>query len=690
MGTYMVYVSVDAMGLSVGKTGRVAAIPESGSSYALKYIGKATIIETATSYIYLGIEVPESVGLGETDPVLVEFEVEWDEFEGLPTKVLAKSIGVLDLDEKRFATLAAIRGRDCEYIETYIISMFVEDIRETGVLMKEQMDDSPIESGPHAGKMMLDVMSTISYDEVRSFLEYVLTYSGKYMAQDWKLNEIFSTWLIRGSVAGEKFQGDRTLGHGMSFGLDPSGYPRISGMIEKSYIPSTVEAGDLVIQVNGESAWKMDPDKLLSMMPKEEGGMLDLRLMNDEANIYEYSVLCMQISSGNFQSSVDAGEPFDPTLFSIRENDKWGYMDATGDVIIETDFHDVKRSARTFPFGLIPVRNSEKLWGYCNLEGKMVIDYTYDKADIFEDGVAQVEFESEYGFTTDGGYIDSDGKVVVPIEYYLALFSSGFKEGMTGYMDDYKYGFLNKKGEVAIAPRFNSINSFYEGLARVKLEKDGLWGYIDKKGEFVIQPKYFTAREFYDGQAYVMEKKDGEWQVIDQKGRVLFTPEAALGVFFAKARPVMGRIRALKDGKYGFMDSKGKLVIPAIYTHTNEVFNEGLVAVTQSTEKKEKGWGMVGGYHFIDINGNTVIEGPFEDAGIFTDGYAWVKVDGLWGLIDKQGNFVINPFWDGFRPSSVKNGVSLIEKPVNSSGGYSFDRYHFWFNVEGDILWDKK
>src|SRR5256885_2208062 len=42
------------------------------------------------------------------------------------------------------------------------------------------------------------------------------------------------------------------------------------------------------------------------------------------------------------------------------------------------------------------------------------------------------------------------------------------------------WGFIDSRGKNAIAPRFESVLPFSEGLAAVK--REGRWGYIDRKG----------------------------------------------------------------------------------------------------------------------------------------------------------------------------------------------------------------
>jgi len=126
------------------------------------------------------------------------------------------------------------------------------------------------------------------------------------------------------------------------------------------------------------------------------------------------------------------------------------------------------------------------------------------------------------------GYIDLNGKVVVPLKYTNAgTFSEGVADVQNG--DSALYEFIDKSGHTVIAPSFSKAGAFREGLAPAA-DKNDLWGFIDHTGKWVIQPQYLFALPFIDGIArvvlrtqdpknphvYVMSDKE-----IDKKGKLL-------------------------------------------------------------------------------------------------------------------------------------------------------------------------
>ncbi|WP_291950599.1 WG repeat-containing protein, partial [Campylobacter sp.] len=154
-----------------------------------------------------------------------------------------------------------------------------------------------------------------------------------------------------------------------------------------------------------------------------------------------------------------------------------------------------------------------------------------------------------------------------------------------------KWGFINKKGEIVIEPKFDEVWSFSEGLVRVKL--NGKYGFIDKSGKFIIEPRFDKAYPFKEGLAGV-----------------------------------------LLNGKWGFINKSGEIVIEPKFVEAY-TFSEGLAKVK-----------LNGKYGFIDKNGEIVIEPKFDEVWGFSEGLAKVKLNGKWGFINKNGKFVIKPKFD--------------------------------------------
>lgn len=134
-----------------------------------------------------------------------------------------------------------------------------------------------------------------------------------------------------------------------------------------------------------------------------------------------------------------------------------------------------------------------------------------------------------------------------------------------------KWGYQNQEGETVIAPRFEQVRSFSDGLAPVKKDANGPWGYIDRDGNVAIPPRFEYACAFNEGLAPV--QIHGQWGYIDRSGSLQIPPR------FKDARPFSEGFAAVMYGwKYGYINQKGEFVITPRYVQASE-FRDGKARV---------------------------------------------------------------------------------------------------------------
>ncbi len=157
--------------------------------------------------------------------------------------------------------------------------------------------------------------------------------------------------------------------------------------------------------------------------------------------------------------------------------------------------------------------------------------------------------------------------------------------------------------------------SVSQSYHRVCKEIDGVdWcGYADSSGNLKIPYKYTMAyTDTLKTIAFVANKKDG-LIAIDSTGKKLFN------VFIYDNGPDylsegLFRIENKRNGKIGFADMQGNIIILPTYFHASP-FKNGIAKVTK-VGKKEK----VGEYTII--------------------------TNGEWGLINKKGEIILPYFYD--------------------------------------------
>lgn len=206
------------------------------------------------------------------------------------------------------------------------------------------------------------------------------------------------------------------------------------------------------------------------------------------------------------------------------------------------------------------------------------------------------------------------------------------QNGKTGYMD--------VNGIIRIEPKFKYGYAFSEGLAvvAVTVNNNDKYGYINLKGNYVIKPQFRFAESFYYGYARVSTSK-GKYirftNYINKKGKTVTPPKNYIQNLINSRGEGYKAVQDKKTNKYGYENSKGKLVIPCIYSTAGD-FSDGLALVQN---KK--------GTSFIDKKGKIVLTLPknciSED--YFYHGLLHIRLDnGEWTYINKQGK-IVNPHY---------------------------------------------
>jgi hypothetical protein len=131
-----------------------------------------------------------------------------------------------------------------------------------------------------------------------------------------------------------------------------------------------------------------------------------------------------------------------------------------------------------------------------------------------------------------------------------------------------------------------------------------------------------------------------------------------------------------QNGKWGYIDSSGKIVIKPKFVWAEE-FSEGLAAFENDDGK----------HGYIDETGAVVIEPKFDNWTNFSEGLAAVSVDFEWGYIDRTGKWAIAPQFALGRPFS--SGLARVEIPLNGKASFPPARAkHAFIDKSGKIVVD--
>jgi hypothetical protein len=294
-------------------------------------------------------------------------------------------------------------------------------------------------------------------------------------------------------------------------------------------------------------------------------------------------------------------------LFLFTRNDKYGYIDRTGKIVIPAkldtpynisdsatpdrneliSFAEEDHSANiTYEFayklglaGAKPRVVSDYLHGYKDRRtGKIVVRPQFrHAADRFAEGLAWI-IDERYRV----GYIDKQGKTVIPPQYRpseqtinvmspTTYFGSDFNGGLAkvcsaGELS--KCGYIDRTGKTVIPLKFDeAAEKFSNGLAWVKINYR--FGYIGKTGKVIIPLQSYSSADNFDGDlARVCHGESSKCGYIDRTGKVVIPLK-----FDRVARKFSnGLAWVVINERLGYIDKIGKVKIPAKFTDPGKDF----------------------------------------------------------------------------------------------------------------------
>jgi hypothetical protein len=161
------------------------------------------------------------------------------------------------------------------------------------------------------------------------------------------------------------------------------------------------------------------------------------------------------------------------------------------------------------------------LWSSINTRGKLIGAYRYSSILLFTDsGLAAVAIQT--GEKEEAwGFINKKSEAVIDFVYTDAL---NFNEdGWTTVEQNDKYGIINEKGKVLVAPTYESIapaSLDEKHITAFPAEGDGCL-LIHRKGKVLRTfPAFQTIWTFADGYSLV-RNEEGKYGVLNAKGEVM-------------------------------------------------------------------------------------------------------------------------------------------------------------------------
>ncbi len=277
------------------------------------------------------------------------------------------------------------------------------------------------------------------------------------------------------------------------------------------------------------------------------------------------------------------------------------------------------------------------------------------------------------------GYIDQTGLFIIKPTYdYAAEFNDkgiAIVKNHGNYESDYgNIYFINKSGKVVSGPFISYTPEFKNGLAIIVTDKASSV-VVDEAGKVVLQSKYSldnyseSLLTFYDSQ------KNG-YGFMDLKGKIVIPAKYLSVEPFKNGKSVV----EVSSGKYSIIDKTGKVIeVLKVYI---PYCSEGLAEYLDNKSNK---------YGYKLSNGTVAIKPQFQSASQFKDGYAVASIahgeyEQRFGLINKKGEYVVKPEYSEI--VYLGQGLYAVTKTSNMFNYYFTPKA--LMNTKGELLTDYK
>lgn len=297
--------------------------------------------------------------------------------------------------------------------------------------------------------------------------------------------------------------------------------------------------------------------------------------------------------------------------YLTKKDGKYGLIDNSGSVIINNEYDSIEAFTDKYEDGYLVKKDGK--YGLIKYSKKQVLDTKYDK-------ILNITSNDSY-IVDDSGTYKLLNKDLEPV-----LVSNNLQYAVDFGSD---YVVLNKNGNYSIifVDDGSELTSGYQYIEHVSennfiAKKNGTYGIIDKAGNTVLDFKYtniinFSSKGFLEG-----ENEDGTVDLLDTS-------------FVTKVTGIVSEINS--------KNSYIKVRIGDQYKYYNYKLEERSskdIFTTNTIFLSKKN----GKYGFVDKNGIVIVDYLYDDATEQNDyGYAAVKKNGLWGAIDGQGTVIVEP-----------------------------------------------
>lgn len=333
---------------------------------------------------------------------------------------------------------------------------------------------------------------------------------------------------------------------------------------------------------------------------------------------------------------------YENNCFKVEKDGKFGLVDYKGKELLNCAYDSIEAFSGVKELLLI---TKEGKTGLCNIYGKIILNLEYKEISPLGDSNSKQFIikndEDKYGI------VGSDKAIIVePIYDQIASISG---KDLYVVKENGNWAVINKDKTTNIQGNFDEVKSINDSYIIVK--KDNKYGVINTNGEEKIEPKYEDLKYAYG--EYFIAKENGKFGIIDlyyetkvefNYTNITFYQEPSIFIadkedlesdfinsdlqvktagILSKIDIAKGYLRIREDGEYKYYNFKFE------EKKNTEVLNKNTLFLAKKDGK----------YGYINNRGEIVVDYQYDDATEQNDfGYVSVNINGKWGSLDAKGN----------------------------------------------------
>lgn len=301
----------------------------------------------------------------------------------------------------------------------------------------------------------------------------------------------------------------------------------------------------------------------------------------------------------------------------VKKNGKYGIVNDEGKEILKTQYADIDNIGKDDKSGFI-IKSDNGKYGVVDYSENVVIEPIYD-------GMEKV-YGNDYYVAKKANkqiLVQKGGTEVKSFDYdEIKGISSNIDNGII-YTKNNKYGIAKITGESVIAVTYEDLKEAKSGIFIAK--KDGKYGIIDISNNTKIEFKYKSISYDEKADIYIAETEDFNNDIIDNTFAI---KQSGILINIDDEK---GYIELRQGEEYKYYNFKFE------EKNVKDIFTSNTLYLSRKNGK----------YGFIDKNGKVVVDYIYDDATEQNEyGYASIKKDGKWGSIDNKGNIVQEPTYN--------------------------------------------